>query len=128
MLGALATAFLSIATLADVTARDRSRVMLGQWRRLFEERGMALAINVVDKLSGNEHQQDFRQAQTVFEQWLIRTQNTPNKETAEKLALLDVEEATGKTVWLTEVTLMGTGVEIWLEKPRPFQVIQGFYS
>ena len=92
MIGAIATLFLGSAALADFSRREHTRLLLGQWKQLFDERGLAGSMDLIDQLSHLEDDRVYRTAAGVFKDWfeslVIATANSREEAIVRAIDLL----------------------------------------
>ena len=99
MIGAIAALFLGAAGIADISNRDQSRMMLGQWRELFEERGHVWALDFVTHAVKSTKKNVFRKIHDLFNDWFtdsfIVREPTSRKALDKAISLLN-----GRTIFV----------------------------
>jgi hypothetical protein len=108
----LAITFLGIASIADLSRQDRSRMMLGHWRQLFKEHDLRWANEIVLELKRRGMEEQFLAAQDAFERlWFFDTDvnpqlETPTRKIAEHLSMTHYESMLNQEIYLHEFEVM----------------------
>ena len=122
MIAEIAIAALAASWIADFTQRDRTRILLGQWGLLFENKGIGWAADMVHHLRKTE-KKSFGPAWVAFNHMLTKKHMIHDRETALDVIKAKYSELLGKIVYTTWVE-NESGEPIELEHPIPVRILK----